>query len=162
MREKIINISIESLRQEGLKFSVDTLAGKLGVSKKTIYKYFPDKEMLALAIYEKYYNEAKKKAEMLISDHKPDVYSELLYLYFDSKTMIRKAIFNKYKLNESIYAYTTKQNDALWDMISASFENGNSEQNNETLRIIIDGSFEKICDDRLDPDAVIERLVQLL
>ena len=52
MREKIIRESLESIRREGLRFSVDTLAEKLRVSKKTIYRYFPDKEALATAWYE--------------------------------------------------------------------------------------------------------------
>ena len=44
MRDKIIQASIEGIRKEGLKFSVDLLAGKLKISKKTVYKYFPDKD----------------------------------------------------------------------------------------------------------------------
>ena len=36
MKDRIIRESIESLRQEGLKFSVDTLADKLRISKKTV------------------------------------------------------------------------------------------------------------------------------
>lgn len=162
MKDKIICASIESLRQEGLKFSVDTLANKLKISKKTIYKFFPDKEALALALYEKYYADAKVKAEMLINSNGSSVHLDLLHLYFDSKTMMRRDIFNKYKLNESIYSYTTEQNDALWKIISTSFDDGTSEENIKTIRIIVDGSFEKLCNARLEPDAVIERLVQLL
>lgn len=162
MKDKIICVSIESLRQEGLKFSVDTLADKMGISKKTIYKFFPDKEALALAIYEKYYAEAREKAEMLIKSNASSAHLDLLHLYFDSKTMIRRDIFNKYKLNASIYSYTTKQNDALWKIITTSFGDRISEQNIKTIRIIVDGSFEKLCNARLNPDAVIDRLVQLL
>ena len=51
LREAIIQTSIESLRQEGLKFSVDTLCDKMKISKKTVYKYFPDKQALAVALY---------------------------------------------------------------------------------------------------------------
>ena len=42
MRDKIVEASIEALRNEGLKFSVDTLADSLRISKKTVYKFFPD------------------------------------------------------------------------------------------------------------------------
>ncbi|MGN0172661.1 MAG: TetR/AcrR family transcriptional regulator [Acutalibacteraceae bacterium] len=99
MKDRIIRESIESLRQEGLKFSVDTLADKLRISKKTVYKYFRDKEALALALYETYYTNATERAKKLISDREPSVYLDLLQLYFDSKMMIRSEIFNKYKLN---------------------------------------------------------------
>ena len=99
---------------------------------------------------------------MLINSNEPSVHLDLLHLYFDSKTMMRRDIFNKYKLNESIYSYTTEQNDALWKIISTSFDDGTSEENIKTIRIIVDGSFERLCNARLEPDAVIERLVQLL
>lgn len=162
MKDKIILTSIESLRQEGLKFSVDTLAGKLNISKKTIYKFFPDKEALALAIYEKYYTDAKQKAQMLIQSNVPSLHSDLLSLYFDSKIMTRRDIFNKYKLNEKLCSYTTEQNNALWETIAASFERDSAQKDMDTLRIIVDGAFEKLCEAQQSPNTVIERLVELL
>ena len=162
MKDRIIRESIESLRQEGLKFSVDTLADKLRISKKTVYKYFRDKEALALALYETYYTDATEQAKKLISDREPSVYLDLLQLYFDSKMMIRSEIFNKYKLNETIYSYAAERNDALWKTISAAFSGGNSQEDRETLKIIVDGSFEKLCNAGICPDAVLERLVKLL
>ena len=56
MRNAIVRAAIESLRKEGLKFSVDTLCDKMKISKKTVYKHFPDKETLAVALYEKYFS----------------------------------------------------------------------------------------------------------
>ena len=41
MRDVIIEEAIESLRQEGLKFSVDTLCDKLKISKKPFTNIFP-------------------------------------------------------------------------------------------------------------------------
>lgn len=75
MRDKIIKESINSLRNEGLKFSVDSLADKLKISKKTIYKFFPDKQSLALALYEKYYNDANEKAQKFVNS---SAYQDLL------------------------------------------------------------------------------------
>lgn len=162
MKDAIIYASIESLRQEGLKFSVDTLASKLKISKKTIYKFFPDKETLALSLYEKYYDDAKVKAELLTKIKTPFSNLDLLRLYFDSKVMTRKEIFNKYKLNASINSYAAEQNDCLWKIISESFKDGMPGQDTETIRIVVDGSFEKLCENRMSPDAVIERLAKLL
>lgn len=162
MKEKILYTAIENLRHEGLKFSVDTLASQLGLSKKTIYKFFPDKEALALALYEKYYADAKKKAAALLKRNAASIGSDLLFLYFDAKIMTRRVIFNKYKLNAAIQAYTTEQNDALWEIICLFLEQRTSGKDRRTLRVIIDGSFEKLCSIQLNPDAVIERLVELL
>ncbi|HIT17242.1 MAG TPA: TetR/AcrR family transcriptional regulator, partial [Candidatus Caccosoma faecigallinarum] len=55
IKTKIIQQSIKSLQAEGLRFSIDLLAKELKISKKTIYKYFKNKEALAMAIYEKFY-----------------------------------------------------------------------------------------------------------
>lgn len=103
MKERIICESIESLRQEGLRFSVDTLAKRLNVSKKTIYKYFPNK-----------------------------------------------------------YSYTTEQKDNLLNIILESLDDSITEQNKKALRIIINGSFEKLCNEKAAPDGVIDWLVNML
>lgn len=161
VRNKIIAESISSLRREGLKFSVDTLAERLKISKKTVYKYFPDKEALALALYEKYYGDAARLAGELMGNEN-SAPADLLRLYFDSKTMIRSEIFNKYKLNGSIYSYAAGQNDALWSMLAPAFSRGKSKAETETFRVIVDSSFEKLADSRLAPDAVIEMLVRLI
>lgn len=105
MRDAVIEASIESLRQEGLKFSVDTLCDRMKISKKTVYKHFPDKQTLAVALYGKYYSDAVAQAERLIDKNTADSHRELLKLYLDSKAMTCRKIFNKYKLNETIYAY---------------------------------------------------------
>ncbi|MGN0173099.1 MAG: TetR/AcrR family transcriptional regulator [Acutalibacteraceae bacterium] len=162
MKDLIIKESIESLRKEGLKFSVDTLADRLKISKKTIYKFFPDKEKLALALYEQYYDDAKEKAKRMILNSKDSVCYELLYLYFDSKIMIRSDIFNKYKLNEIIYSYAMLKNDELWNIISKFFDDLGSKSDMKTFKIIVDGSFENLCKFGIKPDNVIERLVQLI
>lgn len=162
MRDRIICESIESLRQEGLRFSVDTLAEKLNISKKTIYKYFPTKEALALALYQKYYADIKTQAKQLAEENSPEAHVKLLTLYFDAKSMTSDDIFNKYKLNEVFYSYTTEQNEHLWGIILSSLDHNISEQDKASLRIIVNGSFEKLCNEKIAPDGVIDRMVKLL
>lgn len=162
MKDKIVRASIEGLRNEGLKFSVDLLASKLKISKKTIYKYFPDKETLSIAVYETYYSDAIKQAGELICKNTREAYKKLLYIYFDSKKMTCNDIFNKYKLNQAIYAYTKEKSDGLWKMIAASFWGEVSETDKKVFRIIVDGSFEKLCEDGSVLEEVIERLVEVL
>ncbi len=162
MKDKIIQASIEGLRNEGLKFSVDLLANKLKISKKTVYKYFPDKEALAVALYESYYSDATEQAKKFIEKNTKSSYKELLQLYFDSKRMTHSDIFNKYTLNQRIYAYTTEKADSLWEIIAASFYGEQSETDKKVFRVIVDGSFEKLCSDCSVLEAVIERLVDLL
>lgn len=162
MRDKIIQASIEGIRKEGLKFSVDLLAAKLKISKKTVYKYFPDKETLARALYEAYYSDAGKRADELIGKNTGESHKELLCLYFDSKRMTHRDIFNKYKLNQRICAYTAEKADTLWETVAASFKGDISEKDRAALRVIVDGALEKLCCDDTVMENVIERLVKLL
>ena len=161
MKNEIIRESIISLRQEGLKFSIDTLADRLRISKKTVYKYFPDKETLALALYEKYFDNAAEQAEKLLNGCGRPARLSLLRLYYDAKVMTRGEIFNKYKLNGTIYAYVSERSNALWETVSSALGAASAEEG-ETLRIILDGTFEKLCTTQGDSEAVIERLADLL
>lgn len=140
MKNRIICESIASLRQEGLRFSVDTLAERLNISKKTIYKHFPNKEALAFAIYQRYYADIKTQAERLVAESSPLSRFKLLYLYFDAKSMTSCDIFNKYKLNEVLSSYTIEQNNNLLEIIFTSLDDGISERDKISLRIILNTS----------------------
>ena len=162
MKERIISESILSLRREGLRFSVDTLAQRLNISKKTIYKYFPDKEALALALFQKYYKDANEEMHSFLNDNSEASHLKLISLYFDAKSITCRDIFNKYKLNETLRLYTSKENDKLLDVIFSSFGDEISEENKISLQIIINGSFDKICNEKITPDGVIKWLVNVL
>lgn len=145
-----------------MRFSVDTLAERLNISKKTIYKYFPNKEALAFALYQTYYADIKAQADRLAAEDSTAAHLKLLQLYFDAKSMTSRDIFNKYKLNEALYSYTAEQNDNLWETILSSLDDRVSEQDKGSLRIIVNGSFEKLCNEKIAPDGVIDRLVNIL
>lgn len=161
MKDKIILAAIESLRQDGLKFSVDTLTDRLKISKKTVYKFFPGKEALAVAMYERYFSDLYQEVRALSKGTASDK-KKLLYLYFDSKTMTRADIFNKYQLNASVSAFTAEQNDRLWETVASFLTKDESEKNKKALRMIIDGAFEKLSNERLSPDDVIGQLTEWL
>ncbi|MDO4467611.1 MAG: TetR/AcrR family transcriptional regulator [Bacillota bacterium] len=48
MKEDILNACIVLFNQKGLKFTMDDLAKKMGMSKKTLYTLFSDKQALFL------------------------------------------------------------------------------------------------------------------
>ena len=157
VKKKILEEAIISLQNEGLKFSVDTLAQKLKISKKTLYKYFPSKEALALELYRQYYQTA---GELIANSGA--CFSTLLHIYFDSKRMTQNEIFNKYELNEAIRSYAEQHHEAIWSAVCAALPPALSEGGRAAVRVIIDGTFEKLCKSDVDPEMVIERLVTLV
>ena len=162
MKNRIIQETISNLQDEGLKFSVDTIAENLKISKKTIYKYFSSKEALALAVYEKFYSESMEKAQFLIDNNDDKLYSKLLYLYYKSKKMTRPDIFNKFQLNNVILSYTKHQSSLLWEKIASEFYMPAMSNGVSTLQVIIDGTFEKLITLHANPLPVIEQLEKLL
>ena len=161
MKDEIIKASIESLKTEGLKFSVDMLAEKLKISKKTIYKYFSSKEALARAIYESYYNNAEYEIGKILSqaDYKIE---KLLWIYYDSQAMTDHGIFNKYNLNDVIRKYAFARHFHIWEKISECIGSGKTESELDALEIIVDGTLKELTGSRVKPELVIEKLVKIL
>ena len=57
MEERIVNKAQELMFQTGVKHvTMDDLATQLGISKKTIYQYYKDKDSLVTAVVEKELN----------------------------------------------------------------------------------------------------------
>ena len=48
LKGDILEATIQAFQKKGLKFTMDDLASLLGISKKTIYTVFPDKNSLVL------------------------------------------------------------------------------------------------------------------
>lgn len=158
IKTKIIQQSIKSLQAEGLRFSIDLLAKELKISKKTIYKYFKNKEALAMAIYEKFYLDTKKKITQILKNKPKNYLFELLSLYLQSFDMIKDEIFNKYKLNDSIQSYALMQHSQLWEMIEKIFPRDYQ----KSSQIIIDGSLKKLSYRLTQKNQVIEKLVKIV
>ena len=143
MKNKIIEESIRSLQLEGLRFSVDTLAERLKISKKTVYKYFPTKEALAYAIYEKFYIDLTAEIEKTTQINDEQIAEKLLLHYFASAKMVRKELFNKYCLNNAIGAFALQHHLDIWNIIKPYVCNRMTDDKAEIYKLIIDGAFDK-------------------
>ncbi len=68
LRESIIEGTIKVFNQKGLKFTMDDLAKVLGMSKKTIYTVFADKEELFFAMVEWIFDSIKESERAVLAD----------------------------------------------------------------------------------------------
>ncbi|MEG0978061.1 MAG: TetR/AcrR family transcriptional regulator [Bacilli bacterium] len=160
MKEKIINLTITNIRSEGLKFSIDTLAKELKISKKTIYKIFHGKEELALSVYEKYFVDCVLKTQTLIKNNKEKYKYELLCLYLDTFIMTNDDIFNKFKLNTSISNFAKEKQIEFWCLIKPYLL---SDQNKEkNIKIILDSVFSNAIKLKLKTKQINEIIEELM
>lgn len=69
LRESIIEGTIVVFNQKGLKFTMDDIAKHLGMSKKTIYTVFSDKESLFYAIVDYIFDSIKDEERRVLEDN---------------------------------------------------------------------------------------------
>lgn len=162
LKEKLIEESIRCLQEEGLRFSVDSLAKRLKVSKKTIYQYFPSKEALAYALYEKYYDDAALVVQNHLKQDGADLPSLLLRCYFDAACMVRGEIFNQYCLNDTVGEFALRRHAMLWATIQPHLCGSMTADEAKVYRLIVDGAFDRAFAQRVDFSKVVEMLRKLL
>lgn len=68
LKEKILEGTIKVFNQKGLKFTMDDLASELGMSKKTIYTVFKDKDSLFLAMVDYLFDSIKESEREVVQN----------------------------------------------------------------------------------------------
>ena len=68
LRENILEITLQIFNQKGLKFTMDDIAKEMGISKKTIYTVFKDKEELFLAVVDYMFDSIKAGERTLLAN----------------------------------------------------------------------------------------------
>ena len=107
MREKIIDATVEEFKQNGLKFTMNDLAKRLGISKKTIYTVFESKQAVLVAVADRYAADLYSMQEELEADVSLNVVQKLekLCCKTDAEMLSRYVfIVNRPKTeNETVY-----------------------------------------------------------
>ena len=68
VRETILQGTIFAFNEKGLKFTMDDVARALGMSKKTIYTVFRDKESMFLAMVDYMFDSIKESEQAILED----------------------------------------------------------------------------------------------
>ena len=117
LKEKIIEATIEEFNEKNLKFTMDDIAKKLCISKKTIYDLFKNKEALFFEVID-HYSETIREYEMkIIQDPDLDIKEKLKKIIIslpDNKINWRQIYLIKEKSPE-IYDKVTKMLETQWE-----------------------------------------------
>lgn len=68
LRERILEGTLEAFNRKGIKFTMDDIAGILGISKKTIYTVYSDKEDLFMAMVDYLFDSIKESEGEVLAD----------------------------------------------------------------------------------------------
>lgn len=69
-KEMILEGTVKAFNEKGLKFTMDDVAKILGMSKKTIYTVFRDKESMFLAMVDYMFDSIKESERRIVEDEK--------------------------------------------------------------------------------------------
>ena len=114
-KERILKGTIQAFNEKGLKFTMDDLARILGMSKKTIYVEFTDKNSLFLAMVDYLFDGIKESEEEIINNTDIDIVDKIttmlgvlpesykdidlrqLYMLKDKYPVIYKRVVERFK-----------------------------------------------------------------
>lgn len=77
MEEKILMAAALEMNQRGIKFTLDHVATQVGISKKTIYQYYPSKDVLISKIIDMALEDVLNQETTILEDEKRDFVEKL-------------------------------------------------------------------------------------
>lgn len=111
IKERILNKAGEMFFQFGyLKVTMDEIASKLGISKKTLYKFYPGKEFLVKELFNNVKCEIDDYIKDLWSDEKMDFVIKL-------KKLMNFIALNSSKFRGPLMEDIQKYNPEIWQEI---------------------------------------------
>ncbi len=75
--EKIILAAIDEFSRQGLKFTMDDIAKRMGISKKTLYSVFDSKEEMFIAIADYCFSDIKREKQEIMLDPELDIVDKI-------------------------------------------------------------------------------------
>ena len=115
----IIEAALEEFNEKGLKFTMDDISKRLGVSKKTIYKVFKDKESLFNEAVDRCYSLIKKSEAQILSDNSLDDVEKLkrvlIVLPDRFKSIDWRKIATLVNIYPDIFKHITHRIDSDWE-----------------------------------------------
>ncbi|MBJ2174082.1 TetR/AcrR family transcriptional regulator [Aureibaculum sp. A20] len=152
-KEELLTCSITKFTQFGSKHvSLDEIAGTLGISKKTIYTFFKNKEDLVTSSLEQLLNKLSEEIDKIISDNREDPIISVILIYkrgfeylkyfkpsyiFGLKKYYPKASNFFEKFNEDL------ANNRIYNLLKQAQEAGNIKQE-VNLKLVVKIYFLRI------------------
>lgn len=131
LKETILEGTIKVFNQKGLKFTMDDIAGELGMSKKTIYTVFRDKESLFLATVDYLFDSVKESEKQVLNDERLSTLEKIRKILGVLPEGYQEIDFRQlYLLREKypmIYRKVEERLETGWEMTISLLEQGMKE-----------------------------------
>jgi AcrR family transcriptional regulator len=130
-RRAILEATLRVFNQKGLKFTMDDIARAQGISKKTIYTVFRDKEEMFLALVDYIFDAVKEAEQAILQNEALDTKTKLREVLRVLPERYREVDFRQlYSLKEkypTIYRQVELRLETGWEDTIALLERGMAE-----------------------------------
>lgn len=131
LRETILEGTIAVFNRKGLKFTMDDIAKQLGMSKKTIYTVFDNKELLFLDMVDYLFDSIKECERQVVEDDSLNTLEKVRKIMSVLPESYKNIDFRQlYPLKEkypSTYAKVQERLETEWEMTISLLEQGMAE-----------------------------------
>ena len=131
LKENIMQGTLQAFNQKGLKFTMDDIAKILGISKKTIYQVFRDKEALFLETVDYLFDRIKDSEQKIVENPEMDTLQKIHTILGVMPECYQDVDFRQlYQLKEKypeIYHQVEVRLETGWETTIALLEQGMQE-----------------------------------
>ena len=131
LREIILEGTIKAFNNKGLKFTMDDIAKILGMSKKTIYKTFRDKESMFYSMVDYMFDCIKESERRVVEDSSLSTLEKIRKVLGVMPESYRDVDFQKlYQLKDkypAVYRKVEQRLETGWEETIALLEQGMAE-----------------------------------
>ena len=130
-KEVILEGTIKAFNEKGLKFTMDDVAKILGMSKKTIYTVFRDKESMFLTMVDYMFDSIKESEQQIVEDDALSTVEKIRRILGVIPESYRDVDFRQlYLLREkypNIYKHVEERLETGWETTISLLEQGMKE-----------------------------------
>lgn len=164
LKETILEGTIQAFNQKGLKFTMDDIAGQLGMSKKTIYTVFRDKEALFLAMVDYLFDRIKESENEILQNEKMTTLEKIRKILCVLPESYQKVDFGQLCLLRgkypSTYAKVEERLETGWEGTIALLQQGMEEGVIRPVKIpIVKMMFEAALEQFFQRDILIQNKI---
>lgn len=177
LKEQIMDATILEFNENGVKFTMDDVARRLNISKKTIYTVFHDKEALLLEAVDYCFGEIKESEQEILDKENVSVVDKLRRVLVVLPERYEHLDFRKiYMMKErypKIYEKIAVRIESGWDSTIMLLEEGIRQGlikdiSIPVLKLMVEASIEQfisrktLIDSNIPYEEALEQMIEIL
>ena len=137
LKGDILEATIQAFQKKGLKFTMDDLASLLGISKKTIYTVFPDKNSLVLEMVDYCFSSIKESEQEVLQDLSLDTVGKIRAIPEGYRELDLRQLYQLKERYPEVYEKVKSRLETGWESTISLLEQGISEGKIRNIKIPI-------------------------